>query len=278
MHEKTGGCLLNTPDGCVEGPHTPESPMNTPPFRAFSAPVPVATAHPEALAAGFGLGALAGALVPTTAVLAELAVGRGLADLLASPGAALIVTFTVPVVTALAGGWAAASVAAWRDAYERVAAKAGSLLSESLDLRNALDGVEPMSGIQAYEPDVDDLPVVTATWEDDLPTLSGALEDPQAESDADDLALISAQACLLASFGEATQDTARRMHINLEGLRLTELSVVQERLVDALRGHVDGLWDLADDVVGYVDEAPNPLPAQDHRSAKPRPPGARAVV
>jgi hypothetical protein len=226
------------------------------PFRPFRAVPPEATRHVDAAAVGLAVGALAGGLIPALVLAAEALAGAPMT--LASPPPAVLATLVVPALLGPAGGWIAAVVAAHRATAEAISTKAASLMDEVWTLRDALERGEG--------PD------------EAAPALPRGLERPLPADGSDQDELTLAQARLLASFGEATQDTLRRMHVNLQGLRLAGLSHVQERLVDSLHGHVEGLWDLADDVVAYVDEDPGPVARPDPRSARPkRPPGRLAA-
>ncbi|MFT7519678.1 MAG: hypothetical protein ACI9MC_001821 [Kiritimatiellia bacterium] len=212
----------------------------------------------EALSVGFGIGAVIGTLFPLLAFVAEIGLGTPLVELVTHPSAALLVTVFVPAGLGLTMAVAYHMASTWRSAYQSVAGKASQLMEENWDLM----------GQESQQPVVEPVDVPAPT------SLDGSVAE----------ALVSAQVDVLCSVGEATQDVARRMHVNIKGLTMTDLSQSQGRMVDALAGHVEGLWDLADDVVTYSEESKDRTPPptaprrRDVRSAKPaRPPGRLAA-
>lgn len=246
----------------------------TTPFRAFQTP-DLRSTDPEALALGFGLGAAIGTLVPALAALAELAGGAGWATIVTSPSPALVTTLLAPVAAGVAGAVCLKVLQAHRLAYDEISEKAASLMDETFDLRTALDG-QPVMSLPSTPRPARPVPQIELPSHEAEPAAPAAAVQAGQNLPSDELA--SAQAQLLASFGEATQDTARRMHVNLQGLRLAGLTGIQERLVDALDGHLDGLWDLADDVVVYAEEDASLAPPQGARDPKPQRPPKRVAA
>jgi hypothetical protein len=214
-------------------------------FRTFSLDQ---TSGPEPWITGAGLGAVIGAVVPFVAWTAETSLHTP-EEVLVAPSPALIVTALVPVVAAAFGAWIAATRAALRHSRDELASKAASLLEEAWELRARVE--EPAS------------PTLS-------PPRTPAVSTPRPPADP----LVHVQARLLASFGDATRDTARRMHVSLQGLRLTGASPMQERMLDALHGHLEGLWDLADEVVAYA--AGDPTVSEEATPRPERPPRVAA--
>ena len=246
----------------------------TTPFRAFQTP-DLRSTDPEALALGFGLGAAVGTIIPTLAAMAELAGGSTLTTLVSAPSPAMVITLLAPVAAGVAGALCLKVLQAHRLAYDEISEKAASLMDETFDLRTALDG-QPVMSLPEATSMSRPVPQLDRPSHEAEPTAPAAPMQAAQHVANDDLA--TAQAHLLASFGEATQDTARRMHVNLQGLRLAGLSAVQERLVDALDGHLDGLWDLADDVVVYAEEDASLTPQPTIRAVKPQRPPKRVAA
>jgi len=245
----------------------------TTPFVAFRTPDVAPSSHPETLALGLGLGALLGATIPALSLTAELLAGGGLAVFAASPG--LLATLIVPCVTGALGAWAWPLLHAHRSAYDVVAEKAGTLLDETWELRGQLDLLSDAPALRhdlrsELEPDDTWHGMGDEPTEEMLIRASTSRPGFQAPSPSEEEALIEAQGQLLHSIGSATRDTARRMQVSLRGLAFTPLTAVQERLVHALTGHLDGLRDLADEVVSYAEEEPEPLVQTQSRSGRVR--------
>lgn len=244
----------------------------TTPFVAFRTPDVSPLARPEALALGLGLGALLGGSLPVLAVMAELAAGATLGAVLASPGPSLLVSLLAPALSGVLGAFVLGVLTAHRDAYDAISLKAGSLVDEAWDLRGQLEAVAdgtappvPMDIREDLAPD--------GAWDSGEPPS----QEPGFDLDArrtlrEQEALIEAQTRLLHSMGSATQDAARRMQVNLRGLMLTPMTVVQERLVTALADHLHGVRELSEDIVSYADED---LPHDPGEPARGR---ARAVA
>lgn len=223
----------------------------TTPFVAFERP-DLRTVTPETLARGLLLGAVAGSAVPILAVGAELVGGATLSGLAANPTPALLASFLAPALAGGVGAWLQGRVHAHKQAYDSIARKAGTLLDETWDLREQLDA-QPVP-----EPPHEGRPLPHA-HHTHLPSDDEVMGNvtwlrPAGGNDADADALIEAQSLLLHSVGSATRDAIRRMQVHVQGLELTPLTLVQERLVRALSGHLEGLWDLAEDVVSYAEE------------------------
>lgn len=220
----------------------------TTPFVAFETPDPAPTARPEVLAMGLALGAVVGSILPAAALLAELVAAGSVAAL--APSASLLVTLLAPALAGIAGAWGMAVLSAHREGYDLIAEKAGSLMDESWELQQQVDILESAPPLRDMRQD--ELP--PDAWP--APAVPRLIEERQSSTDEE--ALIQAQAQLLHSIGSAARDASRRMQVSLRGLQFTPMSVVQERLVQALSGHLHALRDLADDVVQYAEEEPEP--------------------
>lgn len=220
----------------------------TTPFVAFET-TQHARPTTEILLFGAAIGALAGGVFPALALAAELIGGTGLLDLLSSPSASFAVTLLVPVAGAGLGGWWFAYLRAQHQAYDEVAAKAGSLLDESWELRESLATLD-QAWTSDPQPDLDRIPTEEIVQSNVEP-------------------LLHAQTLLLHSVGSAARDASQRMRVNLRSLELTPMSQVQTRLVAALDGHLQQLRDLADDVVEYADEGQSTTNAS-HGAPRPQ--------
>ena len=221
----------------------------TTPFVAFETPDVAPSSRPETVALGLGLGAVVGALLPLASLTVEILAGSGMAGFVASPG--LWVSLLAPCIAGGLGAWLMPLLQAHRAAYDEIAEKAGTLMDESWELRGQLEILgEAPRGVDSWG-DAVDFEVEDVTEEVVFEARSVAL--PREEE-----ALIEAQTQLLHSIGSATRDIARRMQVSLRGLSFTPMTVVQERLVQALTGHLDGLRDLADEVVSYAEEETGP--------------------
>lgn len=232
------------------------------PFIAFTAPDPSRAWSPEALAVGFGLGGGLGAILALSTVAAEALTGAPVATLLTSPSVWMSCAW--PVLLAAVGAYGTHVLAAHRSAYDAVAEKAGSLMDESWELQSALESLldEPPTEVINQQPQPrtpTPMPPPVAGPQPAAPVLvqiPAPAESRDPVEAAEDAALIAAQTAILDRFAEASHDATSRMQVNLRGLAVTPMSLVQRRLVDALHAHVDGLAGLTKDVRAYTSDEP----------------------
>lgn len=176
--------------------------------------------EPLSLSVGLLIGAACGLPIPALTWTAELARASTAAEAWSNAGLSLTWACLAAVVAMVLGGVVATAMSHARRTQEMLASKAASLLEENWELRARVEAPP---------------------------------EDHEPASASADRALIDAQARLLSILGEAQQDTAHRLRIHVQSLRLSRPTPIQGRVIDAIAEHVDGMGDLADDVVRYAD-------------------------